>query len=218
MSHSSTTLFEIHNADKVSNTTCHTNHLLDHTSFIPSLPTFENTVLALSCPYRSFILSGEKNSLFQFGYVKEKEQQMLKKILKRYFSIVDEVTLRHYINSVKLIISQLEAKNIFFQDLRVYMSSQVLFVISSSIDVGYVSFVNYISVCEEYVGSILSLPYVSNWSEFALAFMNGNLLNTSKFVRRRLERNITNLLKSNLSPWSMFDWNCIRSLMLSKES
>ncbi len=168
-------------------------------------PTLENLSLALSCPFRSVLTSGEPIRLMEFGQLKEKEVESLRKLLKRDFEIKDATDVFN-------VLEELEDAHDEEDNLSrsVFLSGLNLYILTSSVEVGYIAFEEIEELCREEISFISS--HVDSWQQFGELFMEGECINNAA-GRLFLKKNIQLLLKEETSPWYIFSWESIQNVL-----
>ena len=168
-------------------------------------PTLENLFLALSCPFRSVLTLGEPIRLMEFGHLEEKEVESLKKLLKRDFGIKDAA-------DVSNVLEELEDAHDEEDNLArsVFLSGLNLYILTSAVEVGYITFEEIEDFCNEEVSFISS--HVDSWQQFGELFMKGECINNA-IGRLFLKKNIQLLLKKKTSPWCIFSWESISNVL-----
>lgn len=168
-------------------------------------PTLENLSLALSCPFRSVLTSGEPIRLMEFGQLNEKGVKSLRKLLKRDFGIKDAT-------DVSNVLEELEDAHAEEHNLArsVFLSGLNLYVLTSSVDVGYIAFEEIEELCREEISFISS--HVDSWQQFGELFMEGECINNA-VGRLFLKKNMQLLLKEETSPWCIFSWESISNVL-----
>ncbi|WP_455074559.1 hypothetical protein [Prevotella fusca] len=171
-------------------------------------PTLENLFLALSCPFRSVLTLGEPIRLMEFGHLEEKEVESLKKLLKRDFGIKDAA-------DVSNVLEELEDAHDEEDNLArsVFLSGLNLYILTSAVEVGYITFEEIEDFCNEEVSFISS--HVDSWQQFGELFMKGECINNA-IGRLFLKKNIQLLLKKKTSPWCIFSWESISNVLKTK--
>lgn len=168
-------------------------------------PTLENLFLALSCPFRSVLTLGEPIRLMEFGHLEEKEVESLRKLLKRDFGIKDAA-------DVSNVLEELEDAHDEEDNLArsVFLSGLNLYILTSAVEVGYITFEEIEDFCNEEVSFISS--HVDSWQQFGELFMKGECINNA-IGRLFLKKNIQLLLKKKTSPWCIFSWESISNVL-----
>lgn len=168
-------------------------------------PTLENLFLALSCPFRSVLTLGEPIRLMEFGHLEEKEVESLRKLLKRDFGIKDAT-------DVSNVLEELEDAHAEEHNLArsVFLSGLNLYILTSAVEVGYITFEEIEDFCNEEVSFISS--HVDSWQQFGELFMKGECINNA-IGRLFLKKNIQLLLKKKTSPWCIFSWESISNVL-----
>lgn len=168
-------------------------------------PTLENLFLALSCPFRSVLTLGEPIRLMEFGHLEEKEVKSLRKLLKRDFGIKDAA-------DVSNVLEELEDAHDEEDNLArsVFLSGLNLYILTSAVEVGYITFEEIEDFCNEEVSFISS--HVDSWQQFGELFMKGECINNA-IGRLFLKKNIQLLLKKKTSPWCIFSWENISNVL-----
>lgn len=171
-------------------------------------PTLENLFLALSCPFRSVLTLGEPIRLMEFGHLEEKEVESLRKLLKRDFGIKDAA-------DVSNVLEELEDAHDKEDNLArsVFLSGLNLYILTSAVEVGYITFEEIEDFCNEEVSFISS--HVDSWQQFGELFMEGECINNA-IGRLFLKKNIQLLLKKKTSPWCIFSWESISNVLKTK--
>ncbi|AKU70643.1 DUF1266 domain-containing protein [Prevotella fusca JCM 17724] len=171
-------------------------------------PTLENLFLALSCPFRSVLTLGEPIRLMEFGHLEEKEVESLKKLLKRDFGIKDAADVSNVLEELEDAHDEEDnlARSIFLSGLNLY-------ILTSAVEVGYITFEEIEDFCNEEVSFISS--HVDSWQQFGELFMKGECINNA-IGRLFLKKNIQLLLKKKTSPWCIFSWESISNVLKTK--
>ena len=171
-------------------------------------PTLENLSLALSCPFRSVLTSGEPIRLMEFGQLNEKGVKSLRKLLKRDFGIKD-------VADVSNVLEELEDAHDEEDNLArsIFLSGLNLYILTSAVEVGYITFEEIEDFCNEEVSFISS--HVNSWQQFGELFMKGECINNA-IGRLFLKKNIQLLLKKKTSPWCIFSWESISNVLKTK--
>lgn len=168
-------------------------------------PTLENLFLALSCPFRSVLTLGEPIRLMEFGHLEEKEVESLRKLLKRDFGIKDAADVSNVLEELEDAHDEEDnlARSVFLLGLNLY-------ILTSAVEVGYITFEEIEDFCNEEVSFISS--HVDSWQQFGELFMKGECINNA-IGRLFLKKNIQLLLKKKTSPWCIFSWESISNVL-----
>ena len=160
--------------------------------------------IALACPFRYILVSSGDDyeyqpHLYDFGQLKEKEIEEVKQFLKRDFEIEDNET------ALETIESYFEMNEDASQAERIFNSSTQLYILTASIDAGYLEF----SEREQDIAvdaiKVIAKSNVGSWKEFSDKFLEGDDTNNmlgSIYVKKAIKH----LLASENSPWNVLSW------------
>lgn len=165
-------------------------------------PSIENIAIALSCPFRSALTSGSDLRLFNFNQMTDTEKEDFKKLLYRDFKIEDEDTMNVALQELDAIIEDNSMPRTIF------LAAMHIYILTSSAEVGFISFEDYKELCIRYIKEITSNTTITSWKDFADQFMEGECIN-NVIGRQVLKSNIRLLLSEQNSPWVIFPWEKI---------
>lgn len=131
--------------------------------------------------------------------------ESLRKLLKRDFGIKDAA-------DVSNVLEELEDAHDEEDNLArsVFLSGLNLYILTSAVEVGYITFEEIEDFCNEEVSFISS--HVDSWQQFGELFMKGECINNA-IGRLFLKKNIQLLLKKKTSPWCIFSWESISNVL-----
>lgn len=170
------------------------------------MPDIENISLALSCPFREMLTTGDNLRLFAFGQMDEKEKQSFRKLLYRDFEIQDEASMKQAIDKMD---NMLNAEGI---SNTVFRAAINIYIITSSADLGFITFADYQEKCQKNIEEITMNEAIDSWEAFAEQFMEGECINNT-LGRKLLQSSMKKLLNEKDSPWVIFPWHKIISKM-----
>lgn len=176
-------------------------HLIDDI-LSREMPSFENIVLALSCPFRKVLTVGDDLRLFTFGQMTKKEMDDFKKIMFRDFNVLDEESMKSALKEMDRMLCIDGVSNDVFR-----LAIQ-LYIITSSADAGFINLKDYEDECKQNMKEIVLNQDLHSWEDFAEKFMEGECINKA-FGRKIIHSNIKKLLTEEDSPWVIFPWNKI---------
>lgn len=166
-------------------------------------PTIENVSIALSCPFRSLLTSGSVMRLLEFGWLTDNERKSFKKILKRDFGLKDSDDVFQVMDALDESYGDDESL-----ERSVFLAGLNLYVLTSAVEVEYLSFSDVESLCSKQIGMICKDAHVESWAHYASLFMEGECINNA-IGRKFLKKNINSLLTEDSSPWQIFPWDKI---------
>lgn len=172
-------------------------------------PTLENVVVALSCPLRETFVSGDVITLFILNEISEKEVNNLKKLLVRDFNIVDKDDVRLYVQTTFIEWKKITIVDIATFNLKVYVACQMLYTITSSIEVGYITLDTYVDKLNEIKNWLFSQNQIQTWEDYGKAVVAGDDTN-NKLGKKILTSSCNKLLKASDSPWSIYTWSNLK--------
>ena len=162
-------------------------------------PSVENIAIAFSCPFRDVLTKGTVLRLFNFGMLSEDEKESFKSILYRDFKIKDAYSVKEALDSIsESVDGENDVHAVFLLAIKIYM-------ITSSVEVGFISFADYEKCCKDNVYS---------WESFGKAFMDGECINNI-LGRQVLKSSIRRLLTDKISPWIIFSWEQIQEEVIN---
>lgn len=164
-------------------------------------PTIENLALALSCPFRSVLTSGVPMRLMEFGYLESGEVESLRKLLRRDFELNDGSDVS---NVLDVLVEAHDEED--YMARSVFLAGLSLYILTSAVDVGYLSFHEVEPLCREKLSFIST--HVVSWQQFGLLFMEGECINNA-IGRWFLRRGVRSLLEEDVSPWRIFLWESV---------
>lgn len=171
-------------------------------------PSVENIAIAFSCPFRDVLTKGTVLRLFNFGMLSEDEKESFKSILYRDFKIKDAYSVKEALDSIsESVDGENDVHAVFLLAIKIYM-------ITSSVEVGFISFADYEKCCKEYIRSIVCNDNVYSWESFGKAFMDGECINNI-LGRQVLKSSIRRLLTDKISPWIIFSWEQIQEEVIN---
>lgn len=164
-------------------------------------PTVENLALALSCPFRSVLTSGVPLRLMEFGHLGGSEVESLRKLLRRDFGLDDAAGVSNALDALEE--AHDEEGNLARS---VFLAGIDLYVLTSAVEVGYLSFHEVEALCRDKI-NFISI-HADSWRQFGQLFMEGECINN--FIGRRfLKKSVQSLLEEDTSPWRIFSWESI---------
>lgn len=166
-------------------------------------PTIENASIALSCPFRSVLTTGDDMRLIEFGWLSESEKKDFRKVLKRDFGLEQADDVSRVIYTIEEAYSDEESL-----ERSVFLAGLNLYILTSVVEVGYQSFSEVENHCRKLIDKICNDAHVESWQHFASLFMEGECINNA-VGRKFLNKNIKSLLENESSPWRVFSWEKI---------
>ena len=168
------------------------------------VPDLENMAIALSCPFREVLSEGSFLRLFQFGKMKETEKKSFQKLLYRDFEIHDQESLDLGLEKMNYLVESNPESNAVFQ------AAMHLYMITSAVDLGFISFADYEEECKRWIREIVKDENIASWEDFAKEFMDGECVNNA-LGKKLLRKSIEKLLREKESPWLVFPWESMQT-------
>lgn len=177
---------------------------------ILALPnSLERQAIALACPLRSFFIMTEWPPLYlhQLGVLSDRQKVDLAKYLERDFDVTDEDSFhlalgKWVLGGLAWSLDDLEA----FQDVQTFHASVGLYLLTTSVDLGYVTFEDYQVLAAFLVQAIANRH--QTWEEFAQAIEAEDFINHG-LGKKILTKESQSLLAADneTSPWRLLAWS-----------